>query len=335
MPKDKNVTIKDVAKRADVSISTVSRVLNGLDRVSPATQEKIKQAIRELNYVQNPVAAAMITGHTNIVLVLVPDFINHFFSSVIQGIESHLKENGFSAMVYSTGEDGDLDFDSMRLKLGAFIDGLIVIPSSDHFFNYRGWDKPCVIADRNIHGSGMDAIVVDNFGGMYTLCELLLSHHHTRIALIAGSTRLCVGQDRVAGYRMALTDHDISVREEYIRLGSLYQSTGYDATKELLALRDPPTAIIAGNNLICEGTMYALDDLGMKIGEDISLAGFDDHLMARVAKPGVTVVEGPTIEMGQIAAKRLLALIDGEDFSDNREVALGVRLIERDSVREL
>ena len=335
MSKNKTVTIKDVAKRANVSISTVSRVLNGLDRVSPATEEKIKKAIQELNYVQNPVAAAMITGHTNIVLVLVPDFINHFFSSVIQGIEYHLKENGFSAMVYSTGEDGDLDFDLLRLKLNAFIDGLIVIPSSDHFFGYKGWDKPCVIADRNIQGSDMDAIVVDNFGGIYTLCSLLLSHNHTQIAIIAGSTQLCVGRDRIHGYKKALADHDISVREEYIRLGSLYQSTGYSETKELLALSDPPTAIIAGNNLICEGAMFALDDLGLKIGEDISLVGFDDHLLARAVKPGVTVVKGPAIEMGKIAAERLLALIDGKDFSNNREVTLDVRLIERDSVKDL
>ncbi len=338
MLKNKNVTIKDVANLANVSISTVSRVLNGLDRVSPKTKSKIKKAIRELNYVQNPIAAAMITGHTNIILVLVPDFINHFFSSVIQGIEHYLKQNGFSAMVYSTGENGDIDYDLLYSKLNAFIDGLIIIPSSDHFFEYfeyKKWNKPCVIADRNIPGSVFDAVVIDNFGGIYKLCSILISANHTKIAIIAGSTRLCVGLGRLNGYKQALKDHSIQIREEYIRRGTLYQSTGYSQTKELLSLSDPPTAIIAGNNLICEGCILALDDLGLKIGEDISLVGFNDHLLARVVKPGITVVEGPTIKMGELAAQRLLCLLRGKDFTENREVTLDVTLIQRNSVKLL
>jgi DNA-binding LacI/PurR family transcriptional regulator len=338
MLKNKNRTIKDVANRANVSISTVSRVLNQLDRVSPKTKSKIKKAIRELNYVKNPVATAMITGYTNIILVLVPDFINHFFSSVIQGIEYYLKQNGFSAMVYSTGENGDIDYNLLRLKLNAFIDGLIIIPSSDHFFQnfeYKKWNKPCVIADRYIPGSGFNAVVVDNFGGIYKLCSILISANHTKIAIIAGSTRLCVGLGRLDGYKQALRDHSIQIRDEYIRRGALYQSTGYSQTKELLSLTDPPTAIIAGNNLICEGCMLALDDLDLKIGEDISLVGFDDHILARVAKPGITVVESPTIKMGELAAQRLLDLLEGKDFSKNREVTLDVSLIQRNSVKLL
>ncbi len=338
MLKNKNFTIKDVANRANVSISTVSRVLNGLDRVNPKTKRKIKKAIRELNYFKNPVATAMITGHTNIILVLVPDFINHFFSSVIQGIEYHLKQNGFSAMVYSTGENGDVDYELLRLKLNAFIDGLIIIPCSDNFFDhfeYKKWNKPCVITDRDIARSEFDAVVVDNFGGIYKLCSILIAANHKKIAIIAGSTRLCVGQGRLNGYKQALKDNSIKIREEYIRRGALYQSTGYSQTKELLSLSDPPTAIIAGNNLISEGCILALNDLGLKIGEDISLVGFDDHLLARLVKPGITVVEGPTIKMGELAAQRLLDLLRGKDFNENRKVTLDVNLIQRNSVTKL
>lgn len=329
-------TIRDVANRANVAISTVSRVLNGLDRVSNETRNKVEAAIKELNFVYNPVAAAMITKRTNIILVIVPDFINSFFSRVIQGIEAHLRENGYYAMVTSTGDVSEVDVRLLYTKFNSLVDGVIVIPSDEHFLEYKTWGKPCVVVDRYIHGSGMDAVVANNYSGAYKLTEALIKANHKKIAIITGNTKLCVCSERLRGYKSAMTDYGLEINTDYICCGNMYQSSGETFMKKLLDMETPPTGIVASNNLICEGCITAAKELGLQIKTDISLVGFDDHLLAQVNDPGITVVESPSISMGELAAKLLLERLNSDMTSEeNREVILEVKLIERDSIRIL
>ena len=330
------VTIKDVANRANVAISTVSRVLNGRDRVSLPTRRKVEAAIEELHFVHNPVAAAMITKRTHIVLVVVPDFINSFYSSIVQGIEATLKSHGYYAMVSSTGDEPHEDMALFRQKFDPLIDGAIIIPSGEDFLDFQQWNKPCVVVDRYIPGSGMHAVMADNFGGTYQLTQTLIDAGHRKIAIITGTTKLCVGAERLRGFRTALLDHGIAPEDRYIRCGSMYQSSGRGFFRSLMSSPDPPTAIVAGNNLICEGCLTEAKELGVRIGEDLSLVGFDDHLMAQISIPGVTVVQAPSIIMGKLAAKRLVDLLNGHEIpEDQRELILDVKLISRDSVKVL
>lgn len=328
------VTIKDVAERAGVAISTVSRVLNGKDRVSASTQRKVKKAINDLNYYHNPVAASLITKKTNFILVIVPDFINDFFSKIIQGIEAYLKAHNYYAMITSTGDVEDVDISSLQSKFNSIIDGIIVIPSGENFLEYQKWGKPCVIVDRYIMGSNMSAVMGDNYGGAYKLTEVLLKSNHSKIAIISGKSKLCVCTERLRGYKEALSDYGVPIYDPYICLGDMYSSSGERFLTSLVAMQDPPTAIVAGNNLICEGCLVAAKKLGLKIGVDLSLVGFDDHLFARVNDPGITVVDSPALEMGKHAAMLLLRHLDNQS-TVNEEMILGVQLIERESVKML
>ena len=328
------ITIKEVAEKSGVAISTVSRVLNGRDRVSDSTRRKVESAIAQLNYSHNPVAAALITKRTNIILVVVPDFINNFFSTIVQGVEEQLKSLGYYSMVTSTGDVSNVDIEYIRQKFSSLVDGVIVIPSSESFINYKNWDKPYVIVDRYIMGSNMNAVVEDNYGGTYRLTEELISSGHKKIAIISGNSRLCVCSERIRGYKDALISHGIVVNDDYVCLGDMYQQCGESYFNSLMSSSNPPTAIVAGNNLICEGCIIASRNLGYEIGKDISLVGFDDSLLARINIPAITVVDTPALEMGKRAAAMLLKQINNAT-SVAEEIILGVELVVRNSIKKI
>lgn len=334
MHNGKHTTIKDVAQRADVAISTVSRVFNGLDRVSPQTRAKVEQAVKELSYTPNSRAVSMITGQTRTVQMLVPDFVNDFYGSVIQGVEEVLSENGYMLMVCATGDNQDANLSAYIEKFYDVIDGVIAIPSNSNIGNIQSIGKPVIFVDRAVLGSGIAAVTADNAGGTYVLTNELIGAGHKKIAVISGEMQLNVGLQRLWGYKRALADAGIQEREEYVICGPMYADTGYHSLKRLMQLPDPPTGVVACNNLICIGCVRASGELGLEIGKDISLVGFDDHVLASVPNPGITVVAGQTIEMGRRAAHLILRRIRQQEIKET-EIMMPVHLIRRNSIRQL
>ncbi len=334
MTEKRDITIKDVAYQANVSVSTVSRVLNGLDRVSPTTRDKVMDAVHALGYVQNNLAASMITGQTHIILIMVPDFINEFYASVVQGAEQYLNEHGYMAMVCSTGDIQHADLSVATNQFGKIIDGAIVIPADSDMPALQALGKPVVLVDRYTSNLSFPSVVVDDRRGTFLLTEELLRNGHEKIAIISGKKDLNVCQERLGGYYDALDFYGKTIHPEYICLESMYEETGYRYTNHLLSLPTPPTAIVAGNNLICIGCIRALIDRKKRIGTDISLVGFDDHILAAYMNPGITVVSRPTLQMGEAAADVLMRCLRG-DKSAPTEVKMEVELVRRDSVLHL
>ncbi|MEA5048029.1 MAG: LacI family DNA-binding transcriptional regulator [Eubacteriales bacterium] len=330
----KHITIKDVAQKAGVAISTVSRVFNGLDRVSPETRAKVELAVKELEYSPNSRAVSMITGHTKTIQMLVPDFVNDFYGSVIQGVEEVLRNNDYMLMVCSTGDSQEADLSAYIKRFFDVIDGVIAIPSNANIGNIQSLGKPVIFVDRAILGSGIAAVTADNAGGTYLLTKELIRAGHKKIAVISGDMQLNVGQQRLWGYRCALSDSGIAENADYIACGAMYEETGYRSFKRLMQLSNPPTGVVACNNLICIGCVRAAGELGLRIGKDISLVGFDDHVLASIPNPGITVVAGQTIEMGRRAANMILARIRHKDIKE-AEVSMPVELIRRNSIRDL
>lgn len=335
MGTSKRATIKDVSQRAGVAVSTVSRVLNNHDRVSPETRKKVMDAVYELSYVQNQLAVGVVTGSTKIILIIVPDFSNSFFGSVIEGAEEYLKNNGYLSLVSSSSDDLTADIKPILAKTSAMIDGAIVIPSGYSADQFSDFSKPVVFVDRTVPDSYHDSVQVDNLGGAYMLTRELLGAGHRKIAIITGRTSLSVGADRLEGYKRALADYNVPFQEEYVRSGHLIAADGYRFFIELLGLDDPPTAILAANNLTCTGCICAAKDLGVVIGEDISLVGFDDTELATLQQPGITVVSRPTKEMGTVAAKMLLDRIQSKDKEPRREIIMPVNIVRRNSVKSI
>lgn len=330
------ITIKEVAERAGVAISTVSRVINNLNRVSPETRRRVQKAADELGFIKNSIAASIKTGFTRMIVVIVPDIVNDFYTSVIQGVEEIAAERGYFTLVFSNNDLPDKEYNFFEGEYGRIIDGAIMIPAQDDLVFIKSIKKPIVLVDRYITDCEIDSVVINNYDGIYVLTKELINYGHKDIAIIIGPETFNIGKERLRGFLSAMKDSNIPVNEEYIIHSSWYQEEAYKKTNALLAMKRPPTAIVASNNLICVGAIRAISDSGLVIGKDISLVGFDDTLLAEYFKPGITVVRRATAEMGRISAKLLLSLLEGNKTSDSAEkIVLDVELIRRNSVAKL
>lgn len=331
-----SATIKDVADYAHVAVSTVSRVINNKDRVSPETRKAVNEAIETLGYVRNNFAASIKTGETRFLVTIVPDIRNEFYTSVIRGVEAVASQKGYYTLVYTTEELFEKEQAVFAGEFSHIVDGVILTPSQVDDALYKSFGKPTVLVDREIPGSDMYSVCIDNYKGAELLVEELVSFGHKKIAILSGSSKFNITVDRMNGYLDVLKRHNIPIREEYICRGGWYEEDGYQMASQLLELPDPPTAIFASNNLICIGCAECLCDRGLTIGKDISLVGFDDSTIARYLGPGITVIQRATDEMGRVGAEMLLALLHKQSEGlPQKKMVLDVELIRRNSIVRL
>ena len=332
----KTATITDVAKMLNISVSTVSRVMNGKDRVSPETRKKVLEAVEKLNYVPNYAAVSIVRKHTNVIVVILPNLSTRFFLSIVQGVEEVAKSKGYFTMVYSSNESSSEEYEFISGIMGRSVDGAIVVPSSTDLSFYHDYHKPVVFVDRFNDDYSFDSVVVDNFRGSYMATEHLIKNGHKKIGLITGPQELNIGKERYWGYEQALRDNKIAIDERYACVSGWSEKDGYICTKNLLSLDDPPTAVITASENICRGFYKAIGELDVKLYDDISLVCFDDNLLAQLSRPQITVISRETTELGRTAAKLLLGKI-GEDSPHTlpRRVCLPSELIKRGSVKRL
>ena len=336
MDKKHVVTIKDVADRSGVAISTVSRVLNGLDRVSDETKLKVEKAVEELGYVKNSLAASMKTGRSRMIVVVVPDIINEYYTAVVQGVEEIANSEDYYTMVFSSKDSHQKEQELFSGELGRIIDGVIIIPSHDDPEYYKSIQKPVVIIDRYVSGSDMHAVVIDNYKGCYLLTEELIRKGHRDIAFISGELKFNIGLDRINGYRSAMKAYGVEVRPENEMINNWYVEHGFLSAMKLLEKKNPPTAIVAANNLLCIGCMQAIRKKGLVVSRDISLVGFDDSAVAQLMEPDITVVKRATTEMGKIGMMKLIDIINNNpNPTYPQKVVLDVELVRRHSVKKI
>lgn len=326
------ITIKDVSERAGVAISTVSKVLNDGKRVSDETRERVRVAAEELGYVRNRLAASMKTGSSKLVVVVVPDIINEYYTAVVRGVEDVSIANGYFTLLFSTDDSHHKEQELFSGEFGRIIDGAIIIPAYDNLSYYRNLDKPVVIIDRDVASSNMHSVVIDNFKGGYLLAEELLRAGHRNIGYVTGSMEFNVGQDRLNGFREALKTYGVPENPENVFIDSWYAKYGYESTRAMLGRADPPTAIVAANNLLCIGCVQAIHDMNLSVGRDISLVGFDDSAVAELVDGGITVIRRATVEMGRIGMEKLRDIVEGRSAQYPRKTVLGVELVRRRSV---
>ena len=329
-----DITIKDVANHAGVAVSTVSRVINNLDYVSAETRRKVLNAIDELGYVHNSFAAAMKTGKSRMIVVVVPDLINDFFPSVVQGVEEVFNQKGYFTLVFTTNESPSKEEELFSGAFGRMVDGAILVPAVDDPQYYTDLKLPLVLVDRTL--GKLNTVVINNYKGGYLATKELLDHGHRRIAVLNGDRNrdFTVGTNRFDGYLAAMGEAGLPVRDEYVRYCRWDKESGYEMTGKLFSLKQWPTAIFATNSQICIGCLNYLKEHGMKVGRDVSLVSFDDSLEAQLNNPAVTVVSRPMIEMGHVAAEMLLNILEGKPEPRNRYM-MDVTLVRRESIADL
>jgi LacI family transcriptional regulator len=327
------VTIRDVAREANVSIATVSRVLNQSGPVRAATRERVEAVAARLRYAPSSAARSLITRKTKTLGVLLPDLYGEFFSELIRGIDRAARETGYHVLVsMSHNERPELEA-ALQVMRGR-VDGLIVMAPDrevDGVVGVLTKPLPAVLLNQHVPNGVPDRITIDNEGGARALVGYLASQGHHRIGLIGGPATNSDAASRRRGYREALGAAGLDVSPALEVESDFTEAGGFTAALQLLELADRPTAIFAANDAMAIGALNALVDAGLTIPRDVSLAGFDDIPMARYLNPPLTSVRVPIQELGYRATHRLVSVLTGGRDDELWEVVLPTELVVRAS----
>lgn len=329
-------TMLDVARAAEVSVATVSAVVNGTGIVSPKLTARIEATIRAIGYKRNAIARSLKMGTTRTIGLMVADITNPFFTDVVSVIQEALLRAGYAVMLCCNNEDAGMQGDQIRLLLDRMVDGLIVSPAGNGAALKQILDEanvPVVLIDRSCDGFETDAVVLDNNLAAFEAITYLIGLGHRRIGYVSGSLETSTGRERLAGYRRALETANIPVANDMMRIGHYRETEARHAASELLGLPERPTAIFAANNLMVIGVMKAVRDLGLSCPEDISVACFDDFPWSGVFRPQLTTVTQPVREIGEQAASLLLDRLAGRLEDVPRRIVLRGTLAIRESCR--
>lgn len=305
------VSLIDVARRAKVSIATVSRVINNSDKVMAETREVVSRAMKELGYRPSRVARRLRQkgGRRNLLGLIIPDIQNPFFAEMARGAEDVAYANDFAVILCNSDEDLKKEQFYLDVMQSESVDGIILPPINEHdaaVLKLVQSGLPIVTVDRSLAYSAMDKVEVDNRRGAYEAVEHLIKLGHKRIGLIAGLPKVSTSRERRQGYEDAIAAYNIPPQPGYIRIGDYKQASGQVLTEELLALPTPPTALFAANNLMAVGALEAIHERRLKIPGEIALIGFDDLPWADALDPPLTVVRQPAYEVGRAAVELLL-----------------------------
>ncbi|SEF05197.1 transcriptional regulator, LacI family [Streptomyces sp. 2112.3] len=301
-------TMTDVARRAGVSVATVSHVLNDTRPVRPDTRAAVLGAIDELGYTPNTLARSLVTSRTRSIGLAVSAISNPYFTEILQGVEAGALEAGYSLLITDPHDDPQHERKVVQLLHERRVDGMIVAPSAEpagmvEYLARR--EVPTVFLDRLV-GDDHDQVCAENTGPVRQLVEHLAALGHTRIGLVAGLPGLSTTTERVQGYREGLRACGLPFAPELLAGGNSEAAGAQDATRQLLAAPEPPTALITANNAMTIGTLRALRELGLDVPRDIALACFDDFSWADLFTPRLTAIAQPSKDIGAAAVRLLL-----------------------------
>lgn len=333
----KRFGIKDIAEKLGISVSTVSRALRDTHDVNPETRKKVLELTTKLNFTRNSNAAALASGATKNIGVVLPFITNYYFATVISGIQEEAYEQGYTVILYVTNDDVDRERKLLESISTTSLAGLLISLSShshmnDHFEKLIAEEIPLVFFDRVPKDITSSKVMQSDFDGAFLATQHLLDQGYTRIAHIAGPTELAFTQERLRGYRAALTSAGVDMREEYVIFSDFSQQDGADDAKKLLALSIPPDAIFAVNDRKAVGAIQALKLANLKVGHDIGVIGFTNDPIATIIEPNLTTIEEPAFEIGRQSCRLLIKHMKNKDL-ETREIILPCTLIERDSVK--
>lgn len=327
------VTIKDVAREAKVSVATVSRVLNGHDNVTQETREAVLQVAKRLRFVPSGAARSLITRRTHTVGALLPDLHGDYFNELIRGIDLAARARGLHLLISSSHGDTAGAATALRAMNGR-VDGLLVMsPHLDLDFlegNVADGLPLVLMNSRDAHAQH-DSFAVDNFGGAQAMTQHLLQMGHRRIAFLAGPATNYEAQERLRGYRSALAGQPADASEEVLQ-GDFSEESGWRAGKRLALQADRATAVFAANDMMAIGCLAALNEAGLRVPEEISLAGFDDIPISRYVSPPLTSVRAHVLELGTLALERLAMRMEAPAAAAARHQLLKTELVIRQSV---
>lgn len=329
-------TIKDIAAISNVSIATVSKIINGKDEsISEETRKRVQRVIKEKNYVPNTIARTLVTKQSKTIGMIVPDICNPFFSQLIRGAEHYTNLHGYDLLISNTDDDEKKQESNLQVMKKKMIDGIILTSTSYDIKEDRSntFQLPAVLVDRvtqeNLY---IGKVEVDNCSGGYLATSHLLKKGCKTIVFLAGNPNTLAARGRYEGYRKALEEYGIPINETIIRFGSFHTDFGYRVLKELLDAGHQFDGVFASSDIIAFGAMQALKEQGYLIPTDVKVIGFDDIYISSLVSPTLSTIRQPIFEMGEAAAKLLLDYLESKK-NRKRTIVFDTQLIERESTK--
>lgn len=328
-----NVTIKDVAKAAGVSVATVSRVLNNSAAVSEAAAEQVNNAVSELGYSPNFLGRNLRKCTTNVILAILPSTEQTFYSEIIRGMQSVAFEQGYNVLLSTSNCICSVEMSLLNMLANRTADAAVLFGSKLELdalkeLNERHYIALCC---ERVENSGVLTVTVDDEAGAYDAVTNIIKKGHKKIAMISTAFKSSSSNDREKGYRKALKDNGILIREDYIYKGTYNYQDGETAFKYFMSLEAHPTAIFCISDLMAASTIKQAVHDGYTVGEDISVCGFDNIIMSSMFVPGITTIEQPCFKIGRTVVEKLIECMAMSKKS-SEHIKLKHKLIERESV---
>lgn len=308
-------TMKDIAKRTGLGLATISSYFNG-GNVREKNRIKIEEAIEELHYEVNEVARGLKTNATKTIGVVIPELNNVFCSEIITGMEDILRSRGYATIVCDCRTDRRLEKDAVEFLTRKRVDGMVNMPvdvTGSHLVPFQKTGKPIVLIDRKIHGMECDSVLVDNVTAAKEAVTFLLENGHRNIGIIGGTRDVFTARERLEGYCKAHKQAGLPVKESLIYHGDYTIESGARALEALVKRNKDMTAVFITNYEMTMGAVIVMNELGIRIPEQLSVIGFDNLPFARACSPKLTIVSQPTMEIGREAAEILLGHLDGRN----------------------
>jgi LacI family transcriptional regulator len=327
----KRATLQDVARAAGVGPMTVSRTINGHPYVAEETARKVHEAIRKLDYRPNH-AARMLTGKlSRSIGLIVPDISDTFFSVVSHAVQETARANGYLVWLAASGEDPSVEAAQVEMMTHHPVDGILLVPSdsrNSYLKSISVGSTPIVTIDRPMEIATTDSVGVENRSGARLAVEHLIDHGYKQIVCIAANSHLLTIKERIAGYKESMHQANLHVVKE---LNLSAPSSASSALTQLFTSRNRPDAIFTANNASTIWVIAALRDMGLQMGQDLGLVGFDDVDFFTLITPSVTAVRQPASELGNVSTRLLLQRINGEFKTSSVRTVLPVTLTIRES----
>ncbi|WP_409302217.1 catabolite control protein A [Peribacillus sp. SCS-155] len=331
-----NVTIYDVAREANVSMATVSRVVNGNPNVKPATRKKVLEVIERLGYRPNAVARGLASKKTTTVGVIIPDISSIFYAELARGIEDIATMYKYNIILSNSDENKDKEFHLLNTMLGKQVDGIVFMGSNitdEHVAEFKKSPVPIVLAGSLEESGQIPSVNIDYEAAAYDAVTQFVQGGHKNVAFLAGNSEEPINQKKLQGYKRALSDAGISFNEANVVEGDYTYDSGIESFDKILESEDNPRAVLVGADEMALGIVHAAQDKGYNVPEDYEVISFDNTRLTLMVRPQITTIVQPLYDIGAVAMRLLTKLMNNEKVDGQETVILPHRVENRQSTK--
>ena len=331
-----NVTIYDVAREANVSMATVSRVVNGNPNVKPATRKKVHEAIERLGYRPNAVARGLASKKTTTVGVIIPDISSIFFAELARGIEDIATMYNYNIILSNSDQNKDKELHLINAMLGKQVDGLIFMGgdiTEDHIREFKTSPVPITLAATVDETKETPSVNINYEEASYDATKLLLEKGNQPLAFVSGPENTIINSEKVEGFKRAMKEHGQNSPEDWIVTGDYSYDSGLEALEQIVEMEEKPSAIFVSSDEMALGVIHGAQDRGIRVPEDLEVFGFDNTRLATMVRPTLSTVVQPMYDIGAVSMRLLTKFMNKEEVEE-QNVILPHRIIERNSTQQ-